>query len=76
MERLMLRFLDRLISLYQVISRALPRRCRFYPSCSQYAREALAAHGLLTGLRLAASRILRCHPWNPGGVDPAPGTGR
>jgi putative membrane protein insertion efficiency factor len=46
--------------------------CRFYPSCSAYAREALACHGALRGSQLAAMRILRCHPFHPGGFDPVP----
>lgn len=46
--------------------------CRFHPHCSDYAVEALAAHGALRGTGLAARRILRCHPWNPGGYDPVP----
>ena len=46
--------------------------CRFYPSCSAYAREALASHGAARGSLLAARRILRCHPFNPGGFDPVP----
>lgn len=46
--------------------------CRFYPSCSAYAREALAVHGAAQGSWLAAKRILRCHPFNPGGFDPVP----
>jgi len=46
--------------------------CRFCPSCSDYAIEALRAHGALRGGGLAAWRILRCHPWNPGGYDPVP----
>ena len=46
--------------------------CRFYPSCSDYALEALDDHGALRGAGLAAKRILRCHPWNPGGYDPVP----
>lgn len=46
--------------------------CRFHPTCSQYAREALAAHGLLAGGALAARRIARCGPWHLGGIDPVP----
>lgn len=48
--------------------------CRFWPSCSDYAIEALRVHGAVTGSALAAKRILRCNPWNEGGVDPVPGT--
>ncbi|MCS6890974.1 MAG: membrane protein insertion efficiency factor YidD [Rhodovarius sp.] len=46
--------------------------CRFWPSCSEYAIEALHRHGPLRGAALSAWRILRCNPWNPGGVDPVP----
>ncbi len=46
--------------------------CRFTPSCSAYARQAFAAHGAWAGGRLAARRVLRCHPLNPGGFDPVP----
>ena len=46
--------------------------CRFYPSCSAYAREAICTHGAFSGSRLAARRILSCHPWHPGGYDPVP----
>lgn len=46
--------------------------CRFYPSCSAYAREALVCYGAAQGSLLAAKRILRCHPFNPGGYDPIP----
>jgi uncharacterized protein len=46
--------------------------CRFYPSCSAYAREAFACHGAGRGSLLTARRILRCHPFNPGGYDPVP----
>ncbi len=46
--------------------------CRFYPGCSEYAVEAIAAHGALRGAGLAARRILRCNPWNEGGFDPVP----
>lgn len=47
-------------------------QCRFYPSCSAYAMEALECHGAVRGTALAARRLLRCHPWNPGGIDPVP----
>lgn len=48
-------------------------QCRFHPSCSAYAREAIERHGAWRGARLAAARVLRCHPWHPGGWDPVPG---
>jgi uncharacterized protein len=54
------------------ISPALPARCRFYPSCSAYALEAISTHGVLRGLRLAIWRLLRCQPFNAGGYDPVP----
>jgi len=61
------------IILYQKhISPFKPTTCRFYPSCSEYAVQALKKYGLLKGLRLSAMRILRCHPLNPGGYDPLP----
>ena len=46
--------------------------CRFEPTCSCYAREALSKHGFLVGAWMALRRIFRCHPWNPGGYDPVP----
>ena len=64
-----------LIRIYQaLISPLLPPSCRFYPSCSAYAAQALAHHGALRGSVLAAWRLLRCHPFHPGGIDPVPGT--
>jgi uncharacterized protein len=62
-----------LVKGYQVsLSPLLPPSCRYYPSCSAYAVEALERHGALRGSWLALRRILRCHPFRPGGFDPVP----
>jgi putative membrane protein insertion efficiency factor len=50
----------------------LPRSCRFHPSCSEYAEEALQRHGAWRGSWLAGQRVCRCGPWHPGGFDPVP----
>ncbi len=61
------------IAVYQtLVSPLLGPRCRFYPSCSQYAKGAVLKHGILRGISLAVRRIVRCNPWNPGGVDFVP----
>jgi len=54
------------------ISPWLGPHCRFYPSCSEYAQTAITTHGVWRGLWLAIKRLLRCHPWHPGGFDPVP----
>jgi hypothetical protein len=62
-----------LLRAYQwCISPFLGQNCRFYPSCSQYAAEAIQEHGAIKGSALAARRLCKCHPWNPGGFDPVP----
>jgi putative membrane protein insertion efficiency factor len=64
-----------LIRAYQLaVSPLLGPHCRFHPSCSQYALDAIAAHGTLRGGALALRRLARCHPWHPGGYDPVPAT--
>jgi len=62
-----------LIRLYQLtVSPLLPPRCRYLPSCSDYALEALSSHGMARGLWLALRRLARCHPWGGSGYDPVP----
>lgn len=64
-----------LIRAYQyVLSPLLGNHCRFYPSCSHYAVEAIERHGALRGGLLTIARLSRCHPWHEGGVDPVPTT--
>lgn len=61
------------IGLYRMLlSPALPKCCRFVPSCSEYAEQAFRKHGFLVGLKLSVLRILRCHPLGGGGCDPVP----
>ncbi len=63
----------KLISLYQVLlSPLLGNRCRFYPCCSYYTREAIEKHGLLRGTLLGVKRLACCHPFHEGGYDPVP----
>lgn len=61
------------IYLYRyTLSPLLGPRCRFYPSCSCYAIAAVQNHGIMRGLFLTIKRLLKCHPWHPGGIDPVP----
>ena len=69
MARILLFFLG----VYRIVVRpVLGRNCRFFPSCSDYANETLSRHGAARGSWLAVKRIIRCHPWHPGGFDPVP----
>jgi len=66
-------FLRALVRFYQLaISPLLTPSCRFHPSCSEYARQALTRFGAVEGTRLAVLRLLRCHPWGEAGFDPVP----
>ena len=60
------------LAAYRAVSRLTPARCRFAPTCSSYAAEAVRAHGAARGGWLAARRVARCHPFHPGGHDPVP----
>ncbi|HEY8354234.1 MAG TPA: membrane protein insertion efficiency factor YidD [Methylophilaceae bacterium] len=67
------RILVAVIRLYQLtLSPYFGQQCRFSPTCSQYAIEAIAKHGACRGSVIAAKRLLRCHPWHDGGHDPVP----
>lgn len=62
-----------LIRLYQLsIGPLLPPACRYHPSCSEYAREAISSHGVMLGGWLGLVRLFRCNPWHQGGYDPVP----
>jgi len=62
-----------LIRFYQcTLAAVLGGHCRFHPTCSQYTLEAVRAHGVFCGLWLGLKRVVKCHPWHPGGVDPVP----
>jgi putative membrane protein insertion efficiency factor len=67
------KLLINLLKAYQyAISPLLGRNCRYFPSCSDYAVEAVEKHGAMKGSWLSAKRVCRCHPWHPGGYDPVP----
>jgi len=73
MNRKLLLVFDRLIVLYQrFVSPLFPPSCRFEPTCSEYARQAVQKYGLGKGLWLAFKRVIRCHPYSAGGHDPVP----
>ncbi|MDR2437505.1 MAG: membrane protein insertion efficiency factor YidD [Endomicrobium sp.] len=61
-----------IIRCYKLVSKVLPARCRFYPSCSIYAYQAIELYGFFKGSFLAFKRIMRCHPFCDGGLDPVP----
>jgi len=63
---LLLRFYKKWISPF------LPKACRFYPTCSEYAMQSIEKYGILKGIFLSFRRVLRCHPFSPGGFDPVP----
>jgi len=66
------RVLDFALYAYQERPRVAPPRCRFIPSCSEYARDAIVVHGATKGALLGAARVARCHPFAAGGLDPVP----
>jgi putative membrane protein insertion efficiency factor len=69
------RRLRSLVHAYQLARTGRPSGCRFVPSCSEYAVEALEVHGAVRGSALAVKRLIRCHPWGGHGIDPVPDEG-
>ena len=65
-------FLSLIMAYQYFLSPVFGRSCRFYPTCSEYAYQAIQRYGALKGLFLALKRLVRCHPFNAGGVDPVP----
>jgi putative membrane protein insertion efficiency factor len=59
-----------LLGYHKVFSPLLPAACRFYPTCSVYASQAVQKHGIVKGISLSVRRLSRCHPWSAGGYDP------
>jgi len=65
----MKKFALKLIEIYQYFSKFTPKTCRFYPTCSEYTKQAIEKYGFLKGCFLGLKRIAKCHPFNEGGVD-------
>ena len=66
------KFLLKIINIYQFFSKLTPPVCRFYPTCSEYMKQAIVKYGIFKGIFLGIKRILKCHPFHPGGYDPVP----
>ncbi len=71
-----LRAMRALLIPFQSMVSLTPRTCRYEPTCSHYAEQAIRQHGPVRGLALATGRVCRCHPWSRGGYDPVPGAER